>query len=158
MVLGLHSGEYTQGPAADGGYEMLPVITPITVGAGGVVQAGLPALLPGEFFTLSGLGGMHQVRVSMEEFPGHANYDVHNHWLRQREAINSVPVNRMYSETVVLNRDYLEVVFESYQGALDIPFTGLQLGSSALAMATLVVTASGGALFSTRRLLRHSVP
>jgi len=135
----LHVGEYEQGPittdpvSGDEMYEMLPVLTPVTVGANGIIVDDLPALLPGESFSLMRAGGMYQARVVMLDFFGQGNYEVHNHYIRQHEGIQSDIFPGMTAGFTSFNRDYLEITFESYRGGFFIVPSGLTISAVGIA-------------------------
>ena len=130
-------------------YEDRRVLTPVTVGANGIVSTGLPALAPGESFSLMRLGGMYDVRAVMLDFPNHDAYDVYNHFVREREAVPSTPVSSMNSGVVAINRDNTTINFESYRDWI-IP-TGIVVGGISVFGVMLAATIGTLAVVSARR-------
>ncbi|MCL2403043.1 MAG: hypothetical protein FWC86_02255 [Coriobacteriia bacterium] len=131
-------------------YEMVRVLTPVSVGQNGIISEGLQPLLPGESFTLMRLGGMHQVRVIMLEFPGHESYDVVHRYTRESENIESEELPGMTTEMISLNRNHLEIVFNSYKDEPPPP-AGLMIRSSSLLALGLVPIAALMILLSVRK-------
>ncbi|MCL2403680.1 MAG: hypothetical protein FWC86_05600 [Coriobacteriia bacterium] len=154
-VLMLFVGEYediqvgTDPGTNESIYEQRPVLTPVEVGANGIVEAGLPALLPGESFTLMRLGGMYTARISMIDFPGYEAYEVRSHYLREAEGLPSEVIDGMTSDIASLNRDHLEITFESYR-AWVVP-AGLVAGSTGLSVIGLIAAGVAAVIFSMRR-------
>jgi len=152
--LGLWLGEYydefmgIDSESGDRIYEPRRVMTSVEVGENGTVTDDLPPLLPGESFTLMRVGGMYQARVTMLDFPGHEDYEVHNYFVREREGIPSDALPGMTSEFASFNRDYLEFVFESYREEPRVTPSGLLAGSTAIIVLALGTVGVGGAIAS----------
>ena len=133
------------------------VLTPITVGANGIVTTDLPPLAPGESFTLMRLRGMYDVRAVMSEFPSHEFYEVYNYFVREREAVPSSPVSGMNSGVITLNRDYVTITFDSYRDWI-VP-TGIVVGGISAFGVMLAATIGTLAVVSARRRKQiESVP
>jgi len=159
-TLMLFVGEYEQGPITinpetlEEEYEMVRVLTPVTIGANGTIPASaLPSLLPSESFTIMRVGGMYTVEVIMLPFDGDSGYDVSYFYIRDNEGARSADFPGMTSQRISFNRDYLEVTFESYQEReLPLP-TGLFIagGLGTLAASVSLAGAAGAAHFARRR-------
>jgi len=147
----LYTGEYVQGPVVGGSYNMIPVLTPVTAGANGLISVGLPGLLPGESFTLRGIGGMYQARVVMQEFSGHGEYTVRNQYERFHESEPSEWIPGMVAGPAAFNRDFLEVTFESYQSEFTLLPTGVVIAGSGALVTGLAGLGAVAVVAATRR-------
>jgi hypothetical protein len=158
-TFGLHLGEYVQESQSTQPHDLIPILTTVTVGEDGVLAAGLPALMPGESFSLYGLGGMYRAQVYMSEFANHERYDVSNFYIRNFDSEPSVPIVRLYSDATAIERGHLEFVFTSYNGSNNAVLTGLWMQSIPLVLVVLVLTmASATTLALPRRIRFKDVP
>lgn len=163
-VVYLFADEYEQSPVASNGeYEMVPVWRRVYVGPNGTLSAvaagvtdavpgdtGLPALLPGESFSIGRLDSLNSVRVVMREFEGQNNYTLTNSYLRPR-AGDFGEFDTMHVGPAGFMRDDIEVVFSSYRGAPFVVPAGLFTEGSAVLVVILLVTGTGAAILAVRK-------